>query len=320
LLPDLSRLLFFQRNIKLIRCSVATVKKTTSKKATTTRKASGPTITAYKTLTTARTTVKMTAKPISTYIDDNGDDSGDGSGNDTDDDVDTSTDGGSRDDSYFGFGGCDQRQIFGLNPLTTIDYYNPDDPQPTSYGGDWGEWSGWGEATTTTDDWGDDIVTTTVHTSSRHRHTTMAYPPRVTWWSKPDAAPQSDDEFDFTSFDTEIEEPEEVDILKIGETDNKKWNALLQTKFSVTLDLDYPIKPFDGESYIPTGAPSKTTDGGPFGPYGSWYPIATTSRKYPFASTTYKSPVATTTHRYPGITATRKSWHNNYPQVPHRNT
>jgi hypothetical protein len=132
LLLDLSRLLFFQRNIKLIRCSVTTVKKTTSKKATTTRKATGPTITAYKTLTTA--------KPISTYIDDNGDDSGD----DTTDVGDTRTDHGSGDDSHFGFGGCGKRQIFGLNPFTTTDYCTPDDPQPTSYGGDWGEWSGWG--------------------------------------------------------------------------------------------------------------------------------------------------------------------------------
>jgi hypothetical protein len=63
---------------------------------------------------------------------------------------------------------------------------------------------------------GGDVVTTTVHTSSRHRHTTMAYPP----WSKRDAAPQSDDEFDFTSFDTEIEESEEVNILEMEETDN----------------------------------------------------------------------------------------------------
>lgn len=72
---------------------------------------------------------------------------------------------------------------------------------------------------TSTDDWGDDVVTITVHTSSRYRHTTTACPPRMTWWSKRDAAPQSDDEFDFTSFGTEIEEPEEVDILEMEETD-----------------------------------------------------------------------------------------------------
>jgi hypothetical protein len=90
------------------------------------------------------------------------------------------------------------------------------------------------------------------------------------------------------------------------ETDSKKRNALPQTKFSVTLDIDYPIETFDEESYVPTRAPLRTTDGSPFGSYGSWYPIATTSRKYPFASTTHKSPVATTTHRYPRVTATRK--------------
>jgi len=149
------------------------------------------------------------------------------------------------------------------------------------------------------------VVTTTERTPSRHRHTTMACHPCVTWWSKRDAAPLSDDEFDFTSFDTEVEEPEEVDILEMEETDSKKRNALPQTKFSVTLDIDYPIETFDGGSYVPTRAPSRTTDGGPFGSYGSWFPIATASRKYPFASTTYKSPVATTTRRYPGVTTTR---------------
>lgn len=150
------------------------------------------------------------------------------------------------------------------------------------------------------------MVTTTEHTPSRHRHTTMAYRPRVTWWSKRDAAPQSDDEFDFMSFDTEIEEPEAVDILEMEETGSKKRNALPRTKFSITLDIDYPIETFDEGSYVPTRAPSRTTDGGPFGSYGSWFPIATTSRKYPFASTTYKSPVATTTRRYSGVTTTRK--------------
>ena len=105
MLPDLSRLLFFQANIKLIRCILATVKKTTSKKASATRKGTGPIITAYKTLTTARTTVKTTANPISTYIDDNEDDSGD-----------DTTDDGSGDESYFNFSGCGKCQIFGLNP------------------------------------------------------------------------------------------------------------------------------------------------------------------------------------------------------------
>jgi hypothetical protein len=170
------------------------------------------------------------------------------------------TDYGSRGDSYFGFGGCGKCQIFRLNLFTTTDYYTPDDPQPTSCGGDWGEWSGWGVTMTSTDDWGDNMVTTTVHTSSHYRHTTTAYPTRMTRWSKRDVAPQSDDEFDFTSFGSEIGEPEEVDILEMEETDNKKWNAVPQTKFSVTLDIDYPIETFDKECYVPTDVEDPNDD------------------------------------------------------------
>ncbi|KAH8774258.1 hypothetical protein F5882DRAFT_464698 [Hyaloscypha sp. PMI_1271] len=237
------------------------------------------------------TTVKTTANPISTYIDDNEDDSSD-----------DTTDDGSGDESYFSFSGCGKCQIFGLNPSP---------PQITTSqmilgqilivgtgenGPDGGEQRR--PPMTRTTMW-------SLQQSIHHLVTTMAYRPRVTWWSKRDAAPQSDDEFDFTSFDNEVEEPEEVDILEMEETDSKKRNALPQTKFSVTLDIDYPIETFDEGSYVPTRAPSRTTDGGPFGSYGSWFPIATTSRKYLFVSTTYKSPVATTTRRYPGVTTTR---------------